>query len=34
MEGKDDGETLIGKGTDRNDSDLFYGIIPPLACMD
>lgn len=34
MEGKDNGEILIGKGAEGNDSDLFYGIITPLACMD
>jgi hypothetical protein len=34
MEVKDDGEILIGKGMDGNGSELFYGIFPPLACMD
>jgi len=34
MQWKDVGYMLIGKGTDGNDSDLFYGIIPPLACLD
>jgi hypothetical protein len=33
MECKDDVEILIEKCTDENDSELFYGIIPPLACM-
>jgi hypothetical protein len=34
MERKGDGEILIGKGTEDNDSDPSYGIIPPLARMD
>lgn len=29
----DDHERLIRKGMEERDSDLFYDIIPPLACM-